>query len=305
MSATKLSSFQFRSSATPPTSSLSPLVSKRHQQTMVNSSPEYAITKPGLRPLSRKRDKPMRTYGRQATATPEPRSEPPTKRARTTYAVHEDKNVKPLGIAMSEVDAPICIPVYKAKPQPTAGEDQENQPPSKPEPNVPAKRSILNYFQPVTTHLTQVSPAKTNIRPDAKLAVEKKVEPAPRPRRRLLRIRSNQSTNSDGEATEGDEHNCERERDKANEMVKGKVRPGCKRRLAGGSAATSDSKRAKRKHPCTEVQTTLNISNKAPFSECTICDTVWNPLYPDDVKYHTKRHAAHLRTKKKKPEDDF
>ncbi|OAA57755.1 hypothetical protein ISF_06996 [Cordyceps fumosorosea ARSEF 2679] len=167
---------------------------------MINSSPDYTITKPGVRPLSRKRDK-LRTYGRQATATPEPRSEPLAKRARTAYAIHDDdnKNVKPLDIVVAKDDAPTVVPIFKANPPP-AKEDQENQPPSKPEPNVPAKRSILNYFKPVTTHLTPIKPAKTNTLPDAEPAeekqVERKVQPPSRPKKRVLRIRSNQSIGS-------------------------------------------------------------------------------------------------------------
>ncbi|KAJ3496299.1 hypothetical protein NLG97_g2762 [Lecanicillium saksenae] len=263
---------------------------------MVNSSPDYAITKPGVRPLSRKRDKPLRTYGRQPTATPEPRSEPQAKRVRTTYAVHHDKNIKPLGITPLEDDAPTVAPIFKPKPQPSVEEDQENTPPSKPEPNVPAKRSILNYFKPVTTHLTQIKPTKTNIKPVAEPAEEKLAQAAPRPKRRLLRIRS-QSIESDDETEKGDDSNAEQGEDEP--------RPTRKRRLGGGGLASSDSRRVRRKPASAEVQTTLNISNQAPFSECKICDTVWNPLYPDDVKYHTKRHAAHLRAKKKREDDDF
>lgn len=262
-------------------------------------------TKPGVRPLSRKRDKPLRTYGRQPTATPEPRSEPPAKRARTTYAVDDDKNVKPLGITVVEDDAPAVAPVFKAKPQPAADEDQENTPPSKPEPNVPAKRSILNYFKPVTTHLTPIKPTKTNIQPVEELQLEKKAQPAPRPTRRLLRIRSNQSIESTDEVGEEDAQNTEEENHNTGDKIRDEPRASRKRRLGGGGAsASSDSRRVRRKPASAEVQTTLNISNQAAFSECKICDTVWNPLYPDDVKYHTKRHAAHLRAKKKR-EDDF
>ncbi len=277
-------------------------------------------TKPGIRPLSRKRDKPLRTYGRQSTATPEPRSEPPAKRVRITYAIHDDKNVKPLDITVAEDDTPTVAPVFKAKAQPTTEQDQENAPLSKPEPNVPAKRSILNYFRPVTTHLTPIKHAQTNILQvmEDKRATEKKnateeqgaitgrrgseenkAQPQARPKRRLLRIRSNQSIDSEG----ADEHygcNAEDEGDESSDAIQDEPRPGRKRRLGGGGSASCDSRRVRRKAASAEVQTTLNISNQAPFSECKICDTVWNPLYPDDVKYHTKRHAAQLRTKKKR-----
>jgi len=40
-----------------------------------------------------------------------------------------------------------------------------------------------------------------------------------------------------------------------------------------------------------KVQTTLNLSTKLPFKECKLCDTVYNPLHPADVKLHQVRHA--------------
>lgn len=300
--------------------------SKRSARIMVNSSPEYAMyatlspifwmrgiililrrTKPGVRPLSRKRDKPLRTYGRQPTATPEPRSEPQAKRARTAYSVHEDKNVKPLGISASEDAAPVSPPPFKPQVQAAANEDKENQPSSKPEPSVPAKRSILNYFKPVTTHLTPVKPAVKNALPAAQPVKEetqpveeeplqKTSPPQSRPKRRLLRIRSNQSINSTEEPCSAEEN--EEEKDEVE-----KEPPRLRKRRLGGSSSVAEPRRIKRKTASAEVQTTLNISNQAAFSECKICDTVWNPLYPDDVKYHTKRHASHLRAKKKREED--
>lgn len=58
-------------------------------------------------------------------------------------------------------------------------------------------------------------------------------------------------------------------------------------------------RKAKTRKPPT-VQTTLNISTHAAFAECSLCDTVWNPLYPDDVKYHLKRHAMAMRLRRKR-----
>jgi hypothetical protein len=57
--------------------------------------------------------------------------------------------------------------------------------------------------------------------------------------------------------------------------------------LASGKARTSPV-----------VQTTLNLSAKAPFEECKVCDTVYNPQHPEDVRYHTKRHATVARVKR-------
>lgn len=234
----------------------------------------------------------MRTYGRQPTATPEPRSEPPAKRARTIYALPGDKNVKPLGINVPHGSTPVSAPVKQK--QPAAEEDRENQPPAK----RGTKRSILSYFKPVTTHLTPITSNVANVQPATETTEEKTTQPTPRPKRRLLRIRSNQSIESDGDVADD-----EKEPELPSEKSREEVRPLRKRRLNTSGVATR-SRRVRQRMATAEVQTTLNISNQAPFSECKICDTVWNPLYPDDVKYHTKRHAAHLRAKKKQ-EDDF
>ncbi|EJP61757.1 ATPase, vacuolar ER assembly factor, Vma12 [Beauveria bassiana ARSEF 2860] len=261
-------------------------------------------TKPGVRPLSRKRDKPLRTYGKRSTATPEPRSEPPAKRARTACTVLDDKNIKPLGFIVHEDYVPTNLSVFKAKPQPTAEQGQGKQPLSKPELNPPAKRSILNYFRP-TTHLIPIEPTKANTLPGAGCVEEKTDRPVAQPKSRLLRIRLNQSIHRDDETGQERDHSRMSEKDEPKDVMKGIPQPRSKRRLGGGGgSAGSGCRRVRRKPSSTEVQTTLNISSKAAFSECTICDTVWNPLYPDDVKYHTKRHAAHLKMKKKR-EDDF
>lgn len=64
---------------------------------------------------------------------------------------------------------------------------------------------------------------------------------------------------------------------------------------------TSDAEKSKRSKakPSPTIQTTLNISSQAAFSECKVCNTVWNPLHPEDVKFHKKQHAAVLRAKRK------
>ncbi|KAM3511861.1 hypothetical protein MY11210_004479 [Beauveria gryllotalpidicola] len=261
-------------------------------------------TKPGVKPLSRKRDKPLRTYGKRSTATPEPRSEPPAKRARTACTVLDGKNIKPLGFVVPEDFVPTVVSVFKAKPQPTAEQGQGKHLLSKPELNPSAKRSILNYFRP-TTHLIPITPVKANTLPDAGPVEEKTDQPVARPKRRLLRIRLNQSIACNDETDQDQDHSRKSDKDEPKDVIEGILQLRPKRRLGGGGgSAGSDCRRVRRKPSSAEVQTTLNISSQAAFSECTMCDTVWNPLYPDDVKYHTKRHAAHLKTKKKR-EDDF
>lgn len=71
-------------------------------------------------------------------------------------------------------------------------------------------------------------------------------------------------------------------------------------------SSTGDVKAGKKaKAKVSTVQTTLNLSAQAAFSECKICNTVWNPLYPDDVKFHTKQHAAVLRARRKAKENEL
>lgn len=52
----------------------------------------------------------------------------------------------------------------------------------------------------------------------------------------------------------------------------------------------------KKKHT---VQTTLSlaIGGSAGMRECKVCDTVYNPFHPEDVKVHAKRHAGVLKSK--------
>ncbi|KAK1976311.1 hypothetical protein LZ30DRAFT_311563 [Colletotrichum cereale] len=52
-----------------------------------------------------------------------------------------------------------------------------------------------------------------------------------------------------------------------------------------------------RSKPVATVQTTINLSSKPAFMECKICRIVYNPLHPPDVKYHSQRHAAFLRSR--------
>ncbi|KAM3511888.1 hypothetical protein MY11210_004506 [Beauveria gryllotalpidicola] len=227
-------------------------------------------TKPGVKPLSRKRDKPLRTYGKRSTATPEPRSEPPAKRARTACTVLDGKNIKPLGFVVPEDFVPTVVSVFKAKPQPTAEQGQGKHLLSKPELNPSAKRSILNYFRP-TTHLIPITPVKANTLPDAGPVEEKTDQPVARPKRRLLRIRLNQSIACNDETDQDQDHSRKSDKDEPKDVIEGILQLRPKRRLGGGGgSAGSDCRRVRRKPSSAEVQTTLNISSQAAFSECTI-----------------------------------
>lgn len=78
-----------------------------------------------------------------------------------------------------------------------------------------------------------------------------------------------------------------------------------KRRLTlhGGSyeRQTSHKKRKTQTKRKDGVQTTLSlaIGSSAGMRECKLCDTVYNPFHPEDVKVHTKRHAAAVKRERK------
>ncbi|KUI61547.1 hypothetical protein VP1G_08734 [Cytospora mali] len=74
-----------------------------------------------------------------------------------------------------------------------------------------------------------------------------------------------------------------------------------KRRLnLHSSSYSGQPSQKKRKTPPKKqvaVQTTLslNIGAGAGMKECKVCDTVYNPFHPEDVKVHAKRHAVVLK----------
>lgn len=78
-----------------------------------------------------------------------------------------------------------------------------------------------------------------------------------------------------------------------------------KRRLTlhGGSyeRQTPHKKRKTQTKRKDGVQTTLSlaIGSSAGMRECKLCDTVYNPFHPEDVKVHTKRHAAAVKRERK------
>ncbi|KAH7322695.1 hypothetical protein B0I35DRAFT_186211 [Stachybotrys elegans] len=149
--------------------------------------------------------------------------------------------------------------------------EEKQEPPAK-------KGSILSYFKPVVRQPTAAQS------PPATEASTEPSSPVRRKRPRTLRIRPVLPPSS--EPQDEDE----------SETPDSDVPP-ARRRLRGAEATTLRKKKAK---AAALVQTTLDITAAPSFSECRICDTVWNPLYPDDVKYHSKRHAAVLRKEKRK-----
>ena len=257
---------------------------------------------------SRKRDKPLRTYGKRSVSTPEPRGEPPLKRARR-------KSDEPA----QDEDIPVSTlpePTSKGQTSEQARTDDQSSAQSV-KGGTRKPLSILSYFKPITPREEPASSGNTTDGP--------KEPPSPlplsasRPKRkpRLLRLRATSSPPSDApeDTTDGRKEDADKEQkhsggeenyaSNSNNKARGSpLRDGGGNRLnqtkeAKTSDETGPSGTAKKKKKAPTVQMTLNISAQAAFAECKICDVVWNPLYPDDVKYHLKRHATVLRAKRK------
>lgn len=81
--------------------------------------------------------------------------------------------------------------------------------------------------------------------------------------------------------------------------------PKTKRRLTlhGGSYERQASHKKRKTQPKRKdgVQTTLSlaIGSSAGMRECKLCDTVYNPFHPEDVKVHAKRHAVVVKRERK------
>ncbi|KAM0460916.1 hypothetical protein ACHAO4_001712 [Trichoderma viride] len=289
---------------------------------MVSSSPEFSITKPGLH--LRKRDKPLRTYGRQ-TSTPEAQSEPPSKKARISVErerQQQEKSAPTLtsanGVTKSNDDAAVAGASEAAAHKQDASAQNKTE-----KSGESLKRgSILSYFKPA---LQQVPKADA---PSQQLQDSPPKEPSSPPQSspkqptkrkpRLLRIKATTHESSD-------QSSSSQETDDNPAPQKRRGRPPLKSNILSNTAEATTSnkdtttssssspssteqsaiKPKKNKLSSPAVQTTLNISAQAAFSECKICNTVWNPLYPDDVKYHTKTHKAVLRAETKRKMDEL
>lgn len=279
---------------------------------MVNSSPEYAMyagpiahmtmacandnrTKPGVHHL-KKRDKPLKTYGKRQSPPTESPVEPPKKRVRWAENLTSDEpDTTPSRPRKSSIREESLSPNRED----TIESKVEEQEPVTEQPV--AKESILNYFKrvapPKETRTVSKSTDNNNdldgTRPESPQQRPRKIR-----RKRLLRIRSNHSPRIEKES---DDEDCDSPGldDRSTPLSEGGEA------LHNQQRGTLSNEKAKRQKVrlAPQVQTTLNLSSQAAFSECKICDTVWNPLYPDDVKYHTKRHAAHLRGKKRAIEE--
>ncbi|TFB07367.1 hypothetical protein CCMA1212_000646 [Trichoderma ghanense] len=295
---------------------------------MVNSSPEYSITKPGLHHL-RKRDKPLRTYGRQPS-TPEAQSGPPLKRRRLSALKNQQQDQQEEE-AISTPDSSNDAPEPEATPSASSEtrsdlDDAANQTKPDTKRTSSSKGSILSYFKPApappkpkdeTPPPPQESQPQPEDEPSALPESPPKRKQSSRRKPRLLKIKPVTHEPLD-EPQESDETPSEQEHEtdlQSRPPLRTTTSNATKASVPDApSTSTSPRKTSLRNHQkpsgqssssSPTVQTTLNISAKAAFSECKICDTVWNPLYPDDVKFHDKAHKAVLRAQRKRRMDEL
>ncbi|KAF4500516.1 vacuolar er assembly vma12 [Fusarium agapanthi] len=241
--------------------------------------------------VSRSRIKPLRTYGKRSIQTDSPKV-PNTKKRRVS----------------TEVTAP--EPASRGTDTAPLKEEAKNTPEStitnKPTAEPVKKGSILNFFKPVPPSSTVTSSPKSDepqpeSTPPSSPPQPPRIEHRKKPR--LLRFRGTSTPLLDDENTGDDTQGEDTE---AEDSSTRSTRPAARESSLNREQSTNDSKPGKRgKAKTPTVQTTLNLSSQAAFSECKVCNTVWNPLYPDDVQFHTKQHAAVLRAKKREKESEL
>ncbi|KAI6780232.1 uncharacterized protein J7T54_003011 [Emericellopsis cladophorae] len=247
-----------------------------------------------------RRDKPLRTYGRRKQ--PVSQDEPAIKKRKTvSVPITSDKkpanpqelNADQTHLAKGSGCAESLANSTKLHQEPTAILKASTS--SRKVPNSVGRGSILSFFKPVPAKEADSSPRQER----EPSAVEQEASPEPSPSSvcrkrsstgRKLRLRKADTYSLDDPASdqENKPHNHRRKSPEQSEAVH----------------ATHNSTIPQTRKPKAQVQTTLDLSTKAAFSECRICDTVWNPLHPEDVKYHNRRHAKVLRRAKAR-RDDF
>ncbi|KAF4461718.1 vacuolar er assembly vma12 [Fusarium albosuccineum] len=250
----------------------------------------------------RPRAKPLRTYGKRNARDDSPREPSPKKRRIET----EQLSLKQRDSKSDDVESPSLPKIASegskdtSKPATTTGKSVAS---------VAKKGSILSFFKPISSSSSTIvsSPKSDEPQPESTPPSSPPQPPRIEPRKkpRLLRFRGTSMPVLDSEDTETDaqgEEQTEEDADKEPTREPLRERQGS---LANQEPTATGAKLKKQKAKSSTVQTTLNLSSQAAFSECKVCNTVWNPLYPDDVKFHTKQHAAVLRARKKSQEDEL
>ncbi|CAF3631047.1 unnamed protein product [Fusarium graminearum] len=261
---------------------------KEKDDTGVSKSASEGLNKRSENPTpstSRPRAKPLRTYGKRSTRDDSPRETSLKKRRISTATTPAETS------ASKDTDK-------EAQSLPTiAPEETESAVEST---SKPAKKgSILSFFKPVPSSSTAASSPKSDepqpesppSSPPARIEIRKKP--------RLLRFRGTSLPLLKGENTEDDDQTGEAKE----ESTTPASRESSLNRESNNGNDVKVGKKGKAKSSA--VQMTLNLSSQAAFSECKVCNTVWNPLCPDDVKFHIKQHAAILRAKRKEKENEL
>ncbi|KAL4727755.1 hypothetical protein ACLX1H_004444 [Fusarium chlamydosporum] len=247
---------------------------------------------------SRSRAKPLRTYGKRSTRDDSPRETNPKKRRTSPEAASTETSVP----KNTDIDAG-----SPSLPKIVAEETKNTAEPTAPG-NKPVKKgSILSFFKPIPSSSTAASSPKSD---EPQPVSSPPSSPPPRietrKKPRLLRFRGASLPLLDSENTEDDtqaEKGVDTEEESGAKSTRSAPNESSLIRESSSSSHMKASKKAKGK--ASAVQTTLNLTSQAAFSECKICNTVWNPLYPDDVKFHTKQHAAVLRAMRKEKENEL
>lgn len=231
----------------------------------------------------RKRDRPLRTYSRKTASQVEPRGEPAAKKAK--LAPESD-----IGDVFEETTA-------------TSGSDFAGPGSSSSPAEAVPRSSILKYFQPVMSK-QQAEPSQNEEEKESQDVASEHARTRKGPR--LLKIRTPSSLRADySDNVENVSGRDAAAKDLSPRKRKRKTLQEGGDQLLNRRNNNESAKSGRRQKaiPSPTVQTTLNISSQAAFAECKLCDIVWNPLYPDDVKYHEKRHKSAVRRKKKEMMD--
>lgn len=237
-------------------------------------------TKKGMGPQSRKRDKVLRTYGKRSQPALCKSEEPPTKRRKSDPLESRPE-------AAASHDKPGTSTSHMST-------NKERRPAIEP---IESKSSILGYFKRVEKQDVALPEAQES---DQESNKEDEVSSPKKPRRKARRILRLRTTNNDGDLRI-DDQDLEKENARADTCANTNAEPRVTRKRKPLEATgDGESNRGRRRCPPQQsVQTTLNISSKAAFEECKTCECLWNPLFPPDVQYHQRRHAAILRARAK------
>jgi hypothetical protein len=231
----------------------------------------------------------LRTYGKRTTSNNA--AVPPTKKRRMA---HDDADI---------VDALSKASEKAESSKQLAKRDELQLPP--PTAQQPKKGTILSYFKVrspssgTSSACAQSEPVMPSSTPPS--SPPSAVASRKRPRRLTTKTFHRIETSTpevDGEEAAG------AQKERQHEPALQDTSATCLNQKRGWEAPGADvgtrgSKRQKSKRAT--IQTTISLSlDEKQFMECTECNMIYNPYHEADVKLHKRRHAASLRSKRKK-----